>query len=605
MQTQLLPHLDNFTGYIDSTYRKCNSVKIIVDRDQVHRLSDIYVKGRYEYAGASVDDDEICQLIRDNGRVVIQGFGGIGKTMLLKYIWLSIVSESAGRIPVMIELRRLNELNQSDLLSYIRAALAPTGRPMSVEQFETLLISGKFVLLFDALDEVNDEIRLSIEKQILDLSHRYTSCGVLVSSRHNPRFGSWDAFRVYHATPFNKKQIIEVIKKVPFESKVKAKFLSELVGRKYESYSDFLETPLLALMMLMTFEQFADVPEKVHIFYRYAFQTLYTLHDAGKEAFRRERKSKLNEDDFCKIFALLCLSTYISRVTSFSRKDLVSDVSIAAGRAQIRVDANDYVSELCESVNLMYDEGDHITFTHRSFQEYFTADALTGHMAANFSKLVGRIPNYRHDSVLMMAYEMKRDLVEEGFLIPFWAEYKEVVAHLVARTTPNVEVLRAFGAQLVIFPMAARDGVPWAMSEFYAESDFSRRVKRALAFLPEGRALEWDDTLMSEQDGDVMRALMVDGLRPAKLSRRSRGVGYAEFDLPTGQVTVYFDEDDEARIDLGDDFLAKLIAKPKIKERLSELCSFYRALLVGLHKDMRGVIARSKNRAETLDDLLS
>lgn len=47
--------------------------------------------------------------------------------------------------------------------------------------------------------------------------------------------------------------------------------------------------------MLLTFEQYAEVPSKMHIFYREAFAALSVKHDASKGAYKRVLKTGLNK----------------------------------------------------------------------------------------------------------------------------------------------------------------------------------------------------------------------------------------------------------------------------------------------------------------------
>ena len=39
-------------------------------------------------------------------------------------------------------------------------------------------------------------------------------------------------------------------------------------------------------MMLMTFDEFAEIPSKMHVFYEQAFNVLYNKHDATKASFK-------------------------------------------------------------------------------------------------------------------------------------------------------------------------------------------------------------------------------------------------------------------------------------------------------------------------------
>lgn len=97
--------LENFEQYVQRTHDRCASVRLIIDKDRTYNLKDIYVHSKYICGQESVSDENLCQLARDNHRFVVQGFGGIGKTVFLKYLWLAIYGNPQGRIPVFIELK--------------------------------------------------------------------------------------------------------------------------------------------------------------------------------------------------------------------------------------------------------------------------------------------------------------------------------------------------------------------------------------------------------------------------------------------------------------------------------------------------------------------
>ena len=73
--------------------------------------------------------------------------------------------------------------------------------------------------------------------------------------------------------------------------------------------------------MLLTFEQFAEIPTKRHEFYRKAFITLYETHDASKGAYRREFKTGLSADEFSAYFAEFCFHTYRDGKFEFNDDD--------------------------------------------------------------------------------------------------------------------------------------------------------------------------------------------------------------------------------------------------------------------------------------------
>lgn len=68
-------------------------------------------------------------------------------------------------------------------------------------------------------------------------------------------------------------------------------------------------------MMLMTFNENATIPSKLTEFYKSAFQTLLTWHDATKDSFERDRT--LYVDEFRKVFSTFCLITYYDQNFEF------------------------------------------------------------------------------------------------------------------------------------------------------------------------------------------------------------------------------------------------------------------------------------------------
>ena len=73
----------------------------------------------------------------------------------------------------------------------------------------------------------------------------------------------------------------------PIDLAVREQFIAALTPEYFSRLSEFLSIPLLATLMLMTYSDFAHVPQKMYIFYEQAFQTLFYKHDAIKGAFSR------------------------------------------------------------------------------------------------------------------------------------------------------------------------------------------------------------------------------------------------------------------------------------------------------------------------------
>jgi hypothetical protein len=114
-----------------------------------------------------------------------------------------------------------------------------------------------------------------------------------------------------------KLQVVSLITKIDYEQVVKEKFISGIEATLFDSHKEFLSNPLLATIMLLTFEQFAEIPEKMHIFYQQAFETLFHRHDATKEMYSRERYTSFPVDEFKRYLGAFCLVTYLDQRFSF------------------------------------------------------------------------------------------------------------------------------------------------------------------------------------------------------------------------------------------------------------------------------------------------
>ena len=131
--------------------------------------------------------------------------------------------------------------------------------------------------MLDGLDEIRPEMTEQYTEELLKLVKRYPRNMVIMSSRPYDAFAAFPGFLVLRLHPFTQHQAVQLIDKLEFrpdEPQIKQKFKALLKGKLFESHQEFAENPLLLTIMLMTFEQFAEVPSKMYVFYREAFPAL-------------------------------------------------------------------------------------------------------------------------------------------------------------------------------------------------------------------------------------------------------------------------------------------------------------------------------------------
>lgn len=289
----------DFGEHLRHSFDRCSRVRTILNRDDSVELLSLYVNLKFlKEPDLFIDDYDLLDKICDNGKFVIYGSGGGGKTIFMKYLWLSVFETRQDRIPLFVELRKFNEITSEDFSAFLFHSIIGNKSKLKLSDFEQALRGGAFVLLLDGFDEISDDRRVQVEAEILRLSKNYENLSIVVSTRPDQRFHGWQNFASFKVMPLNQKQVIDLIGKLNYNEQIKRKFIQRIRKDLYRRHRSFLSSPLLATMMLLTFDQFADIPEKVYLFYDQAFETLFAKHDATKEAYKRKSYTSLSIDVF-------------------------------------------------------------------------------------------------------------------------------------------------------------------------------------------------------------------------------------------------------------------------------------------------------------------
>ena len=405
-------------SHIQATFDRCTKVKTLLNRDQPVSLLSIYVNVKFRNGAKAIDDFGLIEKLQTQKRVVISGTGGGGKTIFMKYLWISLFENPNGRVPIFVELRRLNEGANDRLDLYIFHSIIDSQSNFSQRDFEAGIRDGKFVLILDGFDEIEDKKKDTLERQILSLAHNNPELTIVVSGRSDPRFSAWQAFSIFHVIPFSKAQTVELIGKLQYDRVIRKKFSDRVKADLYDKHRSFLSNPLLTTMMLLTFDQFADIPEKIHLFYDQAFDTLFAKHDATKEAYKRRMYTELSIDVFKRIFSYFFLATYYDEKFEVSDAECLSYI-----QKSFKIDGADiapekFLQDLTESVCMLQRDGTSFVFVHRSFQEYFAAYFLARISRNNLDEILRKISRRPTDNVIKMLYDIDQDAFEKDYVLP-------------------------------------------------------------------------------------------------------------------------------------------------------------------------------------------
>ena len=424
-----------FRKYLSRSYERFSKIKTLLYRDRPVDLKSHYVPTDYRLEDENINGIDIFYNFERNKNNIIEGTAGSGKSVLLRRVFIDLIENKKGYVPILIELRLLitPEENYS-IYNFIHKTLSELDEGFTSEQLHFALKEGKIALFLDGFDEIDFDHKETYEREILDISNKYSSSIIVVSSRPDDCFSSWGEFYIYHALPLNKEQSIDLISRIEYDMTVKKRFIAELKEGLYEKHIDFLSNPLLLTMMLLTYEQLAEIPEKIHIFYEQAFDTLYHKHDALKSLYKRKSYSGLPIDDFKKIFSTFCIITFAERKISFTYKELIDYLGKAINIEGFEVKPTNIFKDLVKSVCILQKDGNIYTFTHRSFQEYFTAYFISKSQSIDTRRILDNmLKTLFRDNVITMLFDLNKEKVETEWVIPSLKEIIEVSEPLINR----------------------------------------------------------------------------------------------------------------------------------------------------------------------------
>ena len=433
-----------FREYLKKAFDSCSKIKTVLYRREPKYLYDFFEVPSVQKIGNFRGEmlkrkantlDDVLSLANESHFIILRGTGGIGKSTLMKHLFLDELSRK-DLIPVYLQLQSLNEMKgELDFQRFILEFLRRFGCELDEETLEYALQSGCFLFLLDGYDEVLSNHSGQFFYKLEAFCDRYADNYFIVSSRPRKEsdFLGGSRFTVLEACPFTIEEATSLVRKIGYAPDVRDRFIEALKAGMYEKHKTFASNPLLLTVMLIMFDDYADIPEKLHLFYEEAFLSMYMKHDATKGGnYRRERKSGVRDyDDFRMIFACFCFISYANGETEFSWDRLaeifrqVQDMDFCKSAFSIEA----YVDDLMEGLCVLYQDGSRYLFTHRSFQEYFTAVFLMRqsdeHMTNLSLQLIENdVERAIRDEVFRLIKGMDEDKFWNNVIFPILREFE-------------------------------------------------------------------------------------------------------------------------------------------------------------------------------------
>ena len=429
--------------YLKAKLVSLSKVKMAFFSSQVVELDDIYVPQNIEIGYENKSQEEFFNFILDRKRIVISATAGSGKSCLLRSMFVNIIKDKNKLLPLFLELRKVNDSNKS-IFETLRADIAIYNQNFNKENLSYLLDKEGTIVFLDGFDEVNHDLKDKFTKEVNHLADKYPNLIIVVSSRPEYNlFSDWSLYSVAHIQPLILSQSIEIIKKLDYFEDVKERFILALESTLFNKQEGFCSNPLLLTIMLVTYEQFGDIPDRVYIFYDLAYQALFNKHDVSKQGFLRKNSSNLDMYELRDVFALFSLITYSKQLFEVTEDDINTLLRKCLAHLKYDVDYKALKLELLNNVPLLMRDGLNYCFTHRSFQEYFTAYHIVHH-ALNQQVFERICERYHADNVVDMAFSMNKQVLEDKWILPKIQKIIDLQPTNITTVSSRIQLLSVF-----------------------------------------------------------------------------------------------------------------------------------------------------------------
>lgn len=372
--------------------------------------------------------------VKRYGKLMVLGKPGAGKTTFLQYLAVQCNQGhfQSELVPVFIPLKNfaedaLDEGNFS-LLDYIKQEFDRSG--VCEEEVETLLTQGRLLILLDGLDEVSEAANDEVIKQIRKLFDKYYKNQVVITCRiaaQEYRFRGFTEVEIADFKPaqietFVKKWFVAVARNSPEAGLHKASlFLEQMALPENQQIRELATTPVLLNLTCLVFQAKADFPVKRSDLYKQGLDLLLVRWDEARGIKRDEVYRNLSLPHKLQLLSQLAKITFAQGeyffkggtveylITNYLRTLRNTQVDESA----LELDGLAVLKSIEVQHGLLVERARGIySFSHLTFQEYFTARAIATGTDLSLQQLVRHLTEKRWREVFLLTAQMLPDADE-------------------------------------------------------------------------------------------------------------------------------------------------------------------------------------------------
>ena len=515
IEREMMEHsvFGKFTEYLNRSYERQSSISTVVFQNQPKQLDDLYIPLTIERSSQQDDKQRILidvypeSLIPEHQKVLLTDTAGMGKSTIMKFLFLQCIRENKG-IPIFVELRQLS--TEKNIIDIIYNDLNPVDDNINREFILKLIREGEFVFFLDGYDEIPFADREEVTRHLQDFISKAGENDFILTSRPETALASFANFQQFAVKPLEKDEAFALIRRYGEGASVAEQLIKEL-QKQTNKIEEFLTNPLLVSLLYKAYSYKPTVPQKNHTFYRQVYDALFENHDLSKPgAFKREKHSGLDIDDFDSVLRVLGFLTVKQGQVEYEKDDLLKRIADARQQCPgLEFKDNDFLRDLITTVPLFVRDGHYYRWNHKSIQEYFAAQYICRDAKANQSVILRAIvaskQNQRYANVLDLCYDIDYKTFRNTLLLDLINEflefcdnsYEELDRKIISESSISFRKQLCFGFEFLLF---SNDFLQKHRCEDDSDySDFENMSRKALEinFLTDAtsmhRATVWSD----------------------------------------------------------------------------------------------------------------
>ena len=341
------------------------------------------------------------ELVNRKENLFILGKPGAGKTTFLKYIAVKAaepVKPLIDKVPIFISLKHWAD-SGLDLLPFMEERFDICDFPAAQPFLEELLNSGSAIVLFDGLDEVNQESgqRDRQTHAMNDLIEKYDRTQCLITCRLAASDYSFKPFTYVEIADFTEKQIKTFVsnwfrKEGEKDEDTRDKFLEEFARDDNKGLRDLARTPLLLTLLCLAFNETLTFPQRRVEIYEEALDALLKKWDTSRGIKRDEVYRKLSLGHKKNLLERIAAETFEKNEYFIPQAELerrITDyVKNVPPHETNEATDGEVILKAIEAQHGIFVERAHevYSFSHLTFQEYFTAKYISANATESILK---------------------------------------------------------------------------------------------------------------------------------------------------------------------------------------------------------------------------